>query len=113
MLDELKEGNISNLILIVRFACATLDVGHPINWDGVIPDEDKAFLYRSLNAQTYFFKQHYSRFAQVRTRAAIFHMSHTSYYLMSPAGARVIEPPVLSAAPPRLGPPHLVPPELE
>jgi hypothetical protein len=30
MLDELKEGNILKLILIVRFSCATLDVGHPI-----------------------------------------------------------------------------------
>jgi hypothetical protein len=30
MLDELKERNILKLILIVRFACATLDVGHPI-----------------------------------------------------------------------------------
>jgi hypothetical protein len=30
MLDELKERNILKLILIVRFAHATLDVGHPI-----------------------------------------------------------------------------------
>jgi hypothetical protein len=30
MLDELKGHNILKLILIVRFACATLDVGHPI-----------------------------------------------------------------------------------
>jgi hypothetical protein len=30
MSDELKECNIMKLILIVRFACATLDVGHPI-----------------------------------------------------------------------------------
>jgi hypothetical protein len=30
MLDELKERNILKLILIVRFACVTLDVGHPI-----------------------------------------------------------------------------------
>jgi hypothetical protein len=30
MSDELKECNILKLILIVRFACATLDVGHPI-----------------------------------------------------------------------------------
>jgi hypothetical protein len=28
MSDELKERNILKLILIVRFACATLDVGH-------------------------------------------------------------------------------------
>jgi hypothetical protein len=28
--DELKERNILALILIVRFACATLDVGHPV-----------------------------------------------------------------------------------
>jgi hypothetical protein len=31
MSDELKEHNILKLILIVRFACATLDVGHPIH----------------------------------------------------------------------------------
>jgi hypothetical protein len=31
MLDELKERNILKLILIMRFACATLDVGHPIH----------------------------------------------------------------------------------
>jgi hypothetical protein len=31
MSDELKECNVLKLILIVRFACATLDVGHPIN----------------------------------------------------------------------------------
>jgi hypothetical protein len=31
MSDELKERNILKLILIVRFACATLDVGHPIS----------------------------------------------------------------------------------
>jgi hypothetical protein len=30
MLDEIKERNILKLILIMRFACATLDVGHPI-----------------------------------------------------------------------------------
>jgi hypothetical protein len=30
MSDELKERNILPLILIVRFACATLDVGHCI-----------------------------------------------------------------------------------
>jgi hypothetical protein len=28
--DELKERRALKLILIVRFACATLDVGHPI-----------------------------------------------------------------------------------
>jgi hypothetical protein len=33
--DELKECNILNMILIVRFACATLDVGHPISEDCV------------------------------------------------------------------------------
>jgi hypothetical protein len=31
MSDELKERNILKLILIVRFACATRDVGHPIH----------------------------------------------------------------------------------
>jgi hypothetical protein len=30
MADELKERNLLKLILIVRFACATLDVGHPM-----------------------------------------------------------------------------------
>jgi hypothetical protein len=30
MSDELKERNILKLILIVRFACATLDMGHTI-----------------------------------------------------------------------------------
>jgi hypothetical protein len=30
MSDELKDGNILTLILIMRFACATLDMGHPI-----------------------------------------------------------------------------------
>jgi hypothetical protein len=30
MSDELKEGNILKLILIVRLACATFDMGHPI-----------------------------------------------------------------------------------
>jgi hypothetical protein len=30
MSDELKERNILKLILIVRFACATIDVGHLI-----------------------------------------------------------------------------------
>jgi hypothetical protein len=30
MSDELKECNILKLIVIVRFACATLEVGHPI-----------------------------------------------------------------------------------
>jgi hypothetical protein len=30
MSDELKERNILKLILIVRFACATLDVGYAI-----------------------------------------------------------------------------------
>jgi hypothetical protein len=32
MSDELKERNILKLILIVRFACATRDVGHPIHY---------------------------------------------------------------------------------
>jgi hypothetical protein len=31
--DALKERNILKLILIVRFACVTLDVGHPIQWN--------------------------------------------------------------------------------
>jgi hypothetical protein len=31
MSDELKERNILKLMLIVRFACATLDVGHSIS----------------------------------------------------------------------------------
>jgi hypothetical protein len=31
MLDGLKERNILKLILIVRFACATVDAGHPIS----------------------------------------------------------------------------------
>jgi hypothetical protein len=31
MPDELKECNILKLILIVRFACATLDVEHPMS----------------------------------------------------------------------------------
>jgi hypothetical protein len=30
MSDEQKERNILKLVLIVRFACAILDVGHPI-----------------------------------------------------------------------------------
>jgi hypothetical protein len=30
MSDELKERNLLKLILIVRFVCATFDVGHPI-----------------------------------------------------------------------------------
>jgi hypothetical protein len=30
MSDELKERNILKVILVVRFACATLDMGHPI-----------------------------------------------------------------------------------
>jgi hypothetical protein len=30
MSDELKEHNILKLISIVKFACVTLDVGHPI-----------------------------------------------------------------------------------
>jgi hypothetical protein len=30
MSDDLKERNILKLILIVRFACATLNVRHPI-----------------------------------------------------------------------------------
>jgi hypothetical protein len=30
MSDELKERNILKLVLIVRFPCATLDVGHSI-----------------------------------------------------------------------------------
>jgi hypothetical protein len=36
MSDELKERNILKLILIVRFACATLDVGHPRHIRGEI-----------------------------------------------------------------------------
>jgi hypothetical protein len=31
MSDELKERNILKLILIMRFPCAILDVGHPIS----------------------------------------------------------------------------------
>jgi hypothetical protein len=31
MSDELKERNTLKLSLIVRFACATLDIGHPID----------------------------------------------------------------------------------
>jgi hypothetical protein len=36
MLDVLNECNILKLILIVRFACATLDMGHPI-YHNVVP----------------------------------------------------------------------------
>jgi hypothetical protein len=39
MSDELKERNILKLILIVRFACATLDMGDPIvDMNDVISD---------------------------------------------------------------------------
>jgi hypothetical protein len=37
MSDKLKERNILKLILIVRFACATLDVGHPLIRTDVLP----------------------------------------------------------------------------
>jgi hypothetical protein len=39
MSDELTERNILELILIVRLACATLDVGHPI----YEPDPESSF----------------------------------------------------------------------
>jgi hypothetical protein len=50
MSDELKERNILKLILMVRFACAALDVGHPINPATVFrqPERDEQFL-RSLD----------------------------------------------------------------
>jgi hypothetical protein len=38
MSDELKERNILKLILIVRFACATLNLGHPIGCAGEFAD---------------------------------------------------------------------------
>jgi hypothetical protein len=38
MSDKLKERNILKLILIVRFACATLDVGHPIGPPMLVDD---------------------------------------------------------------------------
>jgi hypothetical protein len=41
MLDERKERNILKLILIVRFACAILDVGHPIPWISAEKSADK------------------------------------------------------------------------
>jgi hypothetical protein len=37
MSDELQERNILKLILIMRFACVTFDVGHPI--DGSLTPE--------------------------------------------------------------------------
>jgi hypothetical protein len=38
MSDELKERNILKLTLIVKFACATIDVGHPIFFTSRIPE---------------------------------------------------------------------------
>jgi hypothetical protein len=47
MSNELKERNILKLVLIVRFACATLDVGHPIlwgfQWIGISPSKSSSF----------------------------------------------------------------------
>jgi hypothetical protein len=42
--DELKERNILKLILIVRFACATLDVGHPMHFISVRLSNEPQFL---------------------------------------------------------------------
>jgi hypothetical protein len=39
MSDELKEHNILKLPLIVRFACATLDMGHPTQIEKIIKVE--------------------------------------------------------------------------
>jgi hypothetical protein len=40
MLNELKERKILGLILIARFTCTTLDVGHPIDYSvfGIVMD---------------------------------------------------------------------------
>jgi hypothetical protein len=39
--DDLKERNVLKLILLVRFACATLEVGHPIfKAPDFFPDSD-------------------------------------------------------------------------
>jgi hypothetical protein len=40
MSDELKGHNILKLILIVRFACATLDVGRPLFPGPVVDPRD-------------------------------------------------------------------------
>jgi hypothetical protein len=46
MSDELKERNILELILIMRFACATLDVGHPMQ-RGQLADLIRVILLKS------------------------------------------------------------------
>jgi hypothetical protein len=48
--DELKERNILKLILIVRFACVRLDVGHPIYFlvKAMKKPTDHRFCFREL-----------------------------------------------------------------
>jgi hypothetical protein len=49
MSDELKEHNILKLILIMRFACATIDVGHPIYRAGSLVAEVEPGLISDLS----------------------------------------------------------------
>jgi hypothetical protein len=52
-MSELKERNILKLILIVRFTCATLDVGHPIRTDSELIT-DNAFTVSPWSIQKVF-----------------------------------------------------------
>jgi hypothetical protein len=51
-----------------------------INWDEVIPFESNGAFYNSLNTQMGFFRDIYSRFAQIRTMTTIFRISNATYY---------------------------------
>jgi hypothetical protein len=64
MSDELKERNILKMILIVRFACATLDVGHPIK-RMIAPGISDVIEFLSLPTRT----ERIHQFAMVRIRS--------------------------------------------
>jgi hypothetical protein len=55
--DELKKRNILKLIWMVRFGCATLDVGHPISMCQSSTDEDMIDLLFELNEESQEFWQ--------------------------------------------------------
>jgi hypothetical protein len=70
MSDELKERNILKSILIVRFACATLDVGHPITrlLDTLYGSQCAPAAKSSSHAKTVTMSPRYLRIPQRNTR---------------------------------------------
>jgi hypothetical protein len=62
-----------------------------VNWDGVIPSESNVDFDHSMNTQVQCLKDHSPMLTQIRTIAALFHISPRTCYEMFPTQREPIQ----------------------